>query len=212
MDFLRLNENISPRPTINVGGIAVFKGFLPITDQTKIVEDLRHVVEKAPTFSPKTKFGKKMSVKLTAAGEFGWFSDHRGYRYEKRHPSGVSWPEIPSSILSIWRFLASQAPSPQCCLVNYYEKDARMGMHQDRDEANFEWPVVSISLGDDALLRVGGPTKGGKTSSVWLQSGDIAVMGGDARLNFHGIDRIKFKSSNLLKKGGRLNVTLRVVT
>ncbi len=98
MDFLRLNENISPRPTINVGGIAVFKGFLPITDQTKIVEDLRHVVEKAPTFSPKTKFGKKMSVKLTAAGEFGWFSDHRGYRYEKRHPSGVSWPEIPSSI------------------------------------------------------------------------------------------------------------------
>ena len=87
-----------------------------------------------------------------------------------------------------------------------------MGMHQDRDEANFDWPVVSISLGDDALFRVGGPKRGGKTSSIWLQSGDVAVMGGDARLNFHGIDRIKFKSSNLLKSGGRLNVTLRVVT
>ncbi len=87
-----------------------------------------------------------------------------------------------------------------------------MGMHQDRDEASFDWPVVSISLGDDALLRVGGQIKGGKTSSTWLQSGDVAVMGGDARLNFHGIDRIKFKSSNLLKNGGRLNVTLRVVT
>jgi alkylated DNA repair protein (DNA oxidative demethylase) len=124
----------------------------------------------------------------------------------------VSWPEIPFSILSIWRILALNAPPPQCCLVNYYEKDARMGMHQDRDEASFEWPVVSISLGDDALLRVGGLIRGGKTSSVWLQSGDVAVMGGEARLNFHGIDRIKFKSSNLLKSGGRLNVTLRVVT
>ena len=212
MDFLSLDKSISPRPTINVGGIAVFKGFLSTIDQKKIVEDLRHVVEKAPTFSPKTKSGKKMSVKLTAAGEFGWFSDHRGYRYEKRHPSGVSWPEIPFSILSIWRILALNAPPPQCCLVNYYEKDARMGMHQDRDEASFEWPVVSISLGDDALLRVGGSIRGGKTSSVWLQSGDVAVLGGEARLNFHGIDRIKFKSSNLLKNGGRLNVTLRVVT
>ena len=212
MDFLKLNENVSLTPTVKVGGIAVFKGFLPVTDQTQIVDNLRYVVGQAPTFSPKTKFGKKMSVQLTAAGEFGWFSDHQGYRYEKRHPSGVSWPEIPASILSVWRSLAAHAPSPQCCLINYYEEGARMGMHQDRDEASFDWPVVSISLGDDALLRVGGQIKGGKTSSIWLQSGDVAVMGGDARLNFHGIDRIKFKSSNLLKNGGRLNVTLRVVT
>ena len=98
MDFLKLNENVSLTPTVKVGGIAVFKGFLPATDQTRIVDDLRHVVAQAPTFSPKTRFGKKMSVKLTAAGEFGWFSDHQGYRYEKRHPTGVSWPEIPSSI------------------------------------------------------------------------------------------------------------------
>jgi len=86
-----------------------------------------------------------------------------------------------------------------------------MGLHQDRDEANFDWPVVSISLGDDALFRVGGTERGGKTESIWLKSGDVAVMGGAARLNYHGIDRIKFSSSSLLKEGGRLNVTLRVV-
>ena len=87
-----------------------------------------------------------------------------------------------------------------------------MGLHQDRDEANLNWPVVSISLGDDALFRVGGRERGGKTSSIWLQSGDVAVMDGAARLNYHGVDRITFGSSRLLKSGGRLNVTLRVVT
>ena len=166
---------------------------------------------KAPVFSPKTKSGKPMSVRLTAAGDFGWFSDQRGYRYVKQHPSGVNWPEIPDSIIAIWRAVAGTVPDPECCLVNFYGEGARMGLHQDRDEANFDWPVVSISLGDDALFRVGGTERGGKTESIWLQSGDVAVMGGPARLNYHGIDRIKFGSSSLLKEGGRLNVTLRVV-
>ena len=212
MNFSKFNESNPANPFTNVGGIAIFKGFLMESDQNRIVKDLRQVVKQAPTFSPKTRFGKKMSVRLTAAGDFGWFSDHRGYRYERRHPSGNYWPEIPTAILEVWRSLVANAPLPECCLINYYGEDAKMGMHQDRDEVNFDWPVVSISLGDDALFRVGGPKRGGKTSSIWLQSGDVAVMGGDARLNFHGIDRIKFKSSNLLKSGGRLNVTLRVVT
>ena len=152
-----------------------------------------------------------MSVRLTAAGDFGWFSDQRGYRYVEHHPSGVNWPAIPDSIMAIWRAVAGAAPDPECCLINFYGEGARMGLHQDRDEANFDWPVVSISLGDDALFRVGGTERGGKTESIWLQSGDIAVMGGPARLNYHGIDRIKFGSSSLLKEGGRLNITLRVV-
>ena len=152
-----------------------------------------------------------MSVRLTAAGDFGWFSDQRGYRYVKQHPSGVNWPEIPAEIMAIWRVVAGGVPDPECCLVNFYGEGASMGLHQDRDEANFDWPVVSISLGDDALFRVGGTERGGKTESIWLQSGDVAVMGGAARLNYHGIDRIKFGSSSLLKEGGRLNVTLRVV-
>ncbi|MDG1239201.1 alpha-ketoglutarate-dependent dioxygenase AlkB [Planktomarina sp.] len=191
--------------------MSVFKEFLPPRDQLRLVEELREVAAKAPIFSPKTKSGKPMSVRLTAAGHFGWFSDQRGYRYEKQHPSGVNWPEIPESIMTIWRAVAGAVPDPECCLINFYGEGARMGLHQDRDEANFDWPVVSISLGDDALFRVGGTERGGKTESIWLQSGDVAVMGGPARLNYHGIDRIKFGSSSLLKEGGRLNVTLRVV-
>ena len=211
MDFIKLNRQTTPSHTLTVGGISVFKEFLPSSDQLRLVKELREVAAQAPVFSPKTKSGKPMSVRLTAAGDFGWFSDQRGYRYVEHHPSGVNWPAIPDSIMAIWRAVAGAAPDPECCLINFYGEGARMGLHQDRDEANFEWPVVSISLGDDALFRVGGTERGGKTESIWLQSGDVAVMGGPARLNYHGIDRIKFGSSSLLKEGGRLNITLRVV-
>ena len=211
MDFIKLNRQTTPSHTLTVGGISVFKEFLPSSDQLRLVKELREVAAQAPVFSPKTKSGKPMSVRLTAAGDFGWFSDQRGYRYVEHHPSGVNWPAIPDSIMAIWRAVAGAAPNPECCLINFYGEGARMGLHQDRDEANFEWPVVSISLGDDALFRVGGTERGGKTEPIWLQSGDVAVMGGPARLNYHGIDRIKFGSSSLLKEGGRLNITLRVV-
>ena len=87
-----------------------------------------------------------------------------------------------------------------------------MGLHQDKDEADFSWPVVSVSLGDDGLFRIGNATRGGKTEKLWLKSGDVVVMGGEARLTYHGVDRIRFKSSRLLPKGGRINLTLRVVT
>ncbi len=212
MDFMKFNGGSAPQPTVFIGEISVFKRFLSPSDQLLLVEDLRQVAEQAPIFSLKTKSGKPMSVRVTAAGEFGWFSNHQGYRYVSEHPSGATWPEIPASIMSIWQALAGPAPSPECCLINYYGEGAKMGLHQDRDEANFNWPVVSISLGDDALFRVGGRRRGDKTSSIWLQSGDVAVMGGAARLNYHGVDRIKFGSSRLLKSSGRLNVTLRVVT
>ena len=211
MDFIKLNRQTTPSHTLTVGGISVFKEFLPSSDQLRLVKELREVAAQAPVFSPKTKSGKPMSVRLTAAGDFGWFSDQHGYRYVEHHPSGVNWPAIPDSIMAIWRAVAGAAPDPECCLINFYGEGARMGLHQDRDEANFDWPVVSISLGDDALFRVGGTERGGKTESIWLQSGDVAVMGGPARLNYHGIDRIKFGSSSLLKEGGRLNITLRVV-
>jgi alkylated DNA repair protein (DNA oxidative demethylase) len=125
----------------------------------------------------------------------------------------MPWPEIPAPVLDIWRMVvAGDARLPESCLINFYGEGARMGMHQDRDEADFSWPVVSVSLGDDALFRIGNPTKGGRTESLWLNSGDVAVMGGPARLIHHGIDRIRFGSSALLPDGGRINLTLRVVT
>ena len=136
----------------------------------------------------------------------------RGYRYIDRHPSGRPWPDIPPLALSPWHALAGKVRAPQCRLVNFYGADARMGMHQDRDEADFSQPILSISLGDDALFRVGGPVRGGRTESHWLASGDVAVLGGKARLAYHGVDRIRFGSSSLLAQGGRLNLTLRVVT
>ncbi len=117
----------------------------------------------------------------------------------------------PSAVLDIWRNVTGLARDPDCCLINYYGEGARMGLHQDKDEGDFEWPVVSVSLGDDGLFRVGGTERGGKTQSIWVHSGDVVVMGGAARLAYHGVDRIRFGSSKLLVDGGRINITLRVV-
>lgn len=163
-------------------------------------------------FSPETPYGKPMSVRMTSAGAVGWYADRRGYRYAPQHPSGVDWPPIPDAVLALWRDLTGLARDPDCCLINYYGEGARMGMHQDKDEADFKWPVLSVSLGDAGLFRIGNTTRGGKTESLWLESGDVVVMGGDARLTYHGVDRIRFGSSSLLPKGGRINLTCRVVT
>jgi alkylated DNA repair protein (DNA oxidative demethylase) len=189
----------------------VFKDYLDKAAQTSLLNDVRSVVVKAPLFSPLTPWGKPMSVKMTSAGKYGWYSDKSGYRYTPKHPNGGDWPEIPSSIRAIWRDLCTDSPDPECCLVNFYTKSAKMGLHQDKDEKSFDHPVLSISLGDDALFRIGGNTKGSPTQSVWLSSGDVLVMSKESRLAYHGIDRIKFGSSKLLSSAGRINLTLRVV-
>lgn len=195
---------------LRVRGFAVHKNHLDESAQQALLEDVRVVVRAAPFVQPEVPRGGKMSVRMTSAGALGWTADRRGYRYADQHPSGVDWPAIPKAVLAIWRDVTGLERDPDSCLVNYYGADARMGMHQDRDEASFDWPVLSISLGDDALFRIGNTTRGGKTESLWLESGDVALMGGDARLTYHGIDRIRFGSSRLLPKGGRINLTCRV--
>jgi len=197
--------------TVEIRGFRIHRGYLDGATQAALVADLRDVATHAPMFSPMTPYGKPMRVKMTSAGKYGWMSDGRGYRYVTEHPDGGAWPAIPDRVLAIWRDLVSTGRAPDCCLVNYYGEDARMGMHQDRDEADFSWPVLSVSLGDEGLLRIGNITRGGKTESIWLQSGDVVVMGGDARLTYHGVDKIRFGSSSLLEKGGRINLTCRVV-
>lgn len=196
----------------NLRGVAIYQGFLGPEAQQSLVSILRDVVAAAPMFHPETRGGKQMSVRMTSAGVCGWVSDRRGYRYDPRHPSGVPWPPIPAQVLEIWRALVGGSRDPDCCLINYYAEGARMGLHQDRDEADFSWPVMSVSLGDEGLFRVGNVARGGKTESIWLRSGDVLVMAGDARLVHHGVDRIRFGSSTLLPHGGRLNLTCRVVT
>lgn len=202
---------MTQRPNLIVRDVAIHEGFLSPEAQRAMVGDLREVVRQAPLIRPVTPAGRPMSVRMTAAGRHGWITDRRGYRYEPRHPSGVEWPPIPASVLGVWEALAGTVRAPDCCLVNYYDETAKMGMHQDRDEGSFDHPVVSISLGDEALFRIGNLTRGGKTESLWLRSGDVAVMGGPARLVHHGIDRIRSGSSTLLDGGGRINLTLRVV-
>ncbi len=196
---------------VDLRGAALYPGYLAQANQRAMVADIRAVVAAAPLFAPMTPYGKPMSVRMTSAGKYGWYSDRKGYRYVTRHPEGMDWPPIPETVLAVWRDLISRERGPDCCLVNFYGEAARMGLHQDRDETDFSWPVLSISLGDDARFRIGGTARGGTTASVRLGSGDVLVLGGEARLAYHGVDRIAAGTSTLLPKGGRINLTLRVV-
>jgi alkylated DNA repair protein (DNA oxidative demethylase) len=197
---------------LGLNGARLWPELLDAAAQAALLQELRAVVASAPLVSPVTPGGRPMSVRMTAAGRFGWVSDRSGYRYADRHPLGMAWPPIPPAALAVWAAVAPGARAPECCLVNFYGEGARMGLHQDRDEADFTQPVVSISLGDAGMFRIGGTERGGRTASRWLASGDVLVLGGPARLAWHGVDRIRFGSSTLLAAGGRVNVTLRVVT
>jgi alkylated DNA repair protein (DNA oxidative demethylase) len=149
---------------------------------------------------------------MTNCGSLGWITDIAGYRYEPRHPeTGAPWPPIPDQLLEAWRDLARYSHPPEACLVNLYGPRARMGLHQDRDEEDFTAPVVSLSLGDTCLFRIGGARRNDPTLTLRLASGDAVVLGGDARLAFHGVDRIIPGTSTLLPEGGRINLTLRRV-
>ncbi len=194
-------------------GVRHFPGFLDREAQESMVSSLREAVIAAPLFIPlMPRTGRPFSVRMTNIGNLGWVSDRNGYRYQATHPdTGVAWPAMPEQVLDIWRKVSNHATLPEACLVNFYQGGAKMGLHQDKDEEDFSAPVVSISLGDTALFRFGGTTRGGKTSTVKLASGDVLVMGGKSRLCFHGIDRVYSGTSTLLKEGGRINLTLRRV-
>lgn len=188
--------------------------FLDRGAQEQVLLDLREAIARAPLFTPvMPRTAKPFSVQMTNLGSLGWVSDKSGYRYQPSHPAtGLAWPAIPESVLFVWNRVSNYPHPPEACLVNFYGADAKMGLHQDRDEEDFEAPVVSISLGDTARFRVGGTTRGGKTQSLKLASGDVLVLEGPSRLAFHGIDRVIGGSSTLLKGGGRINLTLRRVT
>ncbi|MBV0892127.1 alpha-ketoglutarate-dependent dioxygenase AlkB [Paracoccus sp. Z118] len=198
------------RPTRVFRGIPLFQGCLDDAAQAELMGDVQAIWDAAPPVRPVTRWGKPMSVAMTSAGALGWTTDRRGYRYEPRQPDGRDWPPIPPRLLALWDSVTGGAGRPDSCLVNLYRGSARMGLHQDKDEADLSCPVVSVSLGDRALFRAGGTERGGRTDSVWLDSGDVMVLRGESRLIFHGIDRIEPGSSALVPGGGRVNLTLRV--
>jgi alkylated DNA repair protein (DNA oxidative demethylase) len=196
-------------------GVKWIPGYLDRENQRELVDLVRKIVRAAPLYQPEMPgTGKRMSVKMTNCGDLGWVSDKvGGYRYQPFHPvTGKAWPNIPGVLLDLWQDVSGYGAPPQACLINFYGEKARMGLHQDKDEENFEAPVVSVSLGDDCRFRVGETSKGGRTVSFVLKSGDIAVLSGKSRLAFHGVDRIYPDTSTLLKNGGRINLTLRRVT
>jgi DNA oxidative demethylase len=183
--------------------------------QRALVEDVRRVVEAAPLYVPvMPRTGKEMSVRMTNCGPLGWVTDkERGYRYQPLHPvTNEPWPPMPDTLLRLWEDISGYPHPPEACLVNFYSGAAKMRLHQDRDESDLEAPVVSVSLGDSCLFRVGGLSRKERTVSFRLESGDVVVLGGESRLAFHGVDRIYPSSSALLRNGGRINLTLRRVT
>jgi alkylated DNA repair protein (DNA oxidative demethylase) len=191
-------------------GFRLFPGHLADQAQRALADVALRAARAAPLYRPMTPMGRPMSVEMTNFGALGWVTDAGGYRYERRHPlTGQDWPPIPQVLIDLWRELSGARADPDCCLVNLYREGARMGPHQDRDEANFSFPVLSVSLGDTAVFRLGGTTRRAPSRTVRLASGDVCLLAGEARLAFHGVDRVVAGSSTVVPGGGRLNLTLR---
>ena len=191
-------------------GFELHSGVLDTQMQAALVAEVLKAVEAAPFYEPRTPWGKPMSARQTSLGPLGWITDANGYRYEPHHPlTGEPWPKMPESLAALWRRYADPDHPPDSCLVNLYRGDAKMGMHQDSDEAFLDAPVLGISLGDTAVFRLGGTARKDPTLTVKLHSGDINVLAGASRRAYHGVDRILPGSSQLVPGGGRINLTMR---
>ncbi len=197
-----------------------YPSFLDAAAQAALAEEIAKVIAAAPLYvSTMPKTGAPMSVRMTNCGALGWVSDkERGYRYEPRHPgTGNRWPAMPQRLLDLWNELARYDKPPEACLVNVYDATARMGLHQDKDESDFDAPILSVSLGADCRFRLGGTRRGDGAIALTLSSGDALVLSGPARMRYHGVDRILPTMGATLPPalaalGARVNLTLRRVT
>lgn len=193
-----------------IEGFEYHPGALTRAQQETLAAEVLAGAQDAPFFQPVTPSGKPMSVRMTGFGPLSWVTDRSGYRYQDHHPlTGRPWPPTPALLLDLWRRFAPAAREPDACLANLYRDGAKMGLHQDKDEIDFSAPVLSLSLGDTAVFRIGGTTRAGPTTSLKLNSGDVCLLAGPARLAFHGVDRVLEGSSTVIPGGGRLNLTLR---
>ena len=207
-----MSATYSP-PTVPPAGFRFWSGRLSPREQADLAGEILALAQTAPFMRQATPGGRPMTVEMTSLGPLGWITDASGYRYSPVHPqTRQAWPPMPQALLDLWAQAADAMTPPDSCLVNLYRGSARMGLHQDRDEADFAFPVLSISLGDTAIFRIGGTDRRSPTASVRLASGDVCLLSGEARLAFHGVDRILQGSSRLIPGGGRINLTLRRAT
>lgn len=178
-----------------------------------LLDALRPVLRAAPLRHMQTPGGLNMAVALTNCGALGWVSDAKGYRYTTSDPiSGQAWPALPQVLLELAGRAALAAGFegfvPDACLINQYLPGTRLSLHQDRNERDFEQPIVSISLGLPAVFLLGWLQRSDRTVRVPLSHGDVLVWGGEDRLRFHGVLPIK---PGLHSRMGerRINLTLR---
>jgi len=174
-------------------GMFLLPGF---ADSRALDTDLRQLLSMAPLRRMQTMRGYEMSVQTTSCGYVGWISDRKGYRYSSCDPlTGNDWPTMPGSFESLASRAAHKAGfadfTPDTCLINCYEPGTQMGAHQDKDEVDFDQPIVSVSLGIDARFFVVGPERTGKSTPIDLSDGDVVVFGGPARRFYHGVRKLK---------------------
>ncbi len=209
--FANLGE-LSPAQEQIAQGALLLRGFArPFEDA--LIPALREIIAQAPFRHMHTPGGNEMSVAMTNCGAVGWVTDRRGYRYDAVDPvSGKVWPAMPPPFLKLAEQAADCAGyprfAPDACLINRYEPDARMSLHQDRDERDFGSPIVSVSLGLPAIFLFGGPKRSDKPQRYRLQHGDVVVWGGPSRLFFHGVAPLADGDHALFGRQ-RINLTFR---
>lgn len=203
---------VKPRQELLGVRAVVLRGFAA-ADETALLASLQNVEAMAPFRHMFTPGGFCMSVAMTNCGSFGWVTDRTGYRYEAVDPeSGQNWPQMPDSFLKLAKDAAGFAGFgnflPDACLVNRYEPGARLSLHQDKNEQDFDQPIVSVSLGISAVFLFGGLNRSDKSNRVRLTHGDVVVWGGVDRLRYHGVMALK-PGHHPLVGGYRINLTFR---
>jgi DNA oxidative demethylase len=204
--------DIHPSQQVMAEGAVMLRGFAR-PREAELIAALREIVQAAPFRHMQTPGGHQMSVAMTNCGPLGWITDRSGYRYDGIDPeSGKPWPAMPPVFGELAMKAAERAGfggfSPDACLINRYAPGARMSLHQDRDEEDFDHPIVSVSLGLPAIFLFGGAKRSDKPTRYRLEHGDVVVWGGPSRLFFHGVAPLADGEHALLGRQ-RINLTFR---
>ncbi|MCC8431586.1 DNA oxidative demethylase AlkB [Reyranella aquatilis] len=193
-------------------GAAVLRGFAA-KRESALLAAIRAIEARSPFRHMVTPGGFEMSVAMTNCGTAGWVTDRAGYRYQSTDPvSGKPWPALPATFLDLADEAATAAGHPgfvpDACLINRYEPGTRLSLHQDKDEADYAHPIVSVSLGLPANFQFGGPKRSDPVRRVALEHGDVVVWGGPSRLFHHGVLTLK-NGEHPMTGARRFNLTLR---